>query len=479
MVMSNQPVNEGALNFIGTDHWGEPEAEDIRPMLHAAFPSLYRPPSNDLAPAAPRIDYQQVPALLTDPSSCGTLAAARYLGKRGVPVWTTASDNGAPTAHSRYVTQHLRCAKTSEAAGQIAWLTEFGRHHPGTVLYPTSDDSAWMVSANLLELERYFRTYSPDIDALENVLDKRRLFEACCAVGIDSPTSYFAESIADVEAVVQRAQFPLLLKQRTQIFSKTKTKGALVRRPEQLLDSYQRFTAANPHAPEVAARMPFASWPLMQSFHPEAHKGSYLVSGFVNRDHTEMVAQAAVKVLQYPRTLGIALCMEQAPLDTQLATRILALCKKTGHFGVFQIEFLVDGDRKLLIDFNPRYYHYMAFDIARGLPLPWFSHLGACGDERELAIQLREARRRKGNLESVFSYRLQLAELLWSQRLTGTMSAADFRHWRLWYRRHRDHIVDAVADAGDRWPEITVGVAKWLSHLRHPRAFVRCIALDR
>jgi len=347
------------------------------------------------------------------------------------------------------------------------------------VLYPTSDDFAWLQSTNLEALRPFFRMYSPDGNAMENVLDKRHLFEACCAVGIDSPVSYFAESMADVAQVSRHARFPLLLKQRTQIFSVTQTKGRIVQTAGDLVPEYQQFVSKNQHASAVQHRMPFSSWPLMQEFHQDAHKGSYLVSGFVNRDHTQMVAQAAVKVLQYPRTLGIALCMETAPLDVELTQRILALCKRTGHFGVFQIEFLIAGNRKLLIDFNPRYYHYMGFDITRGIPFPWLAHLGACGDEIALARAIAYARNHLDHRPSTFSHRLQLRELLWAQRLTGTMSVSEFNHWRNWYQQHQHHMIDAISDADDRRPQYSAAISGFISNLRHPRAFLRRIAFDR
>lgn len=421
----------------------------------------------------------EIPALLTEPGNCGTLAAARDLGRRGISIWTLSTDNGTPTAASRYVSRHLRYARATRPEQHLNMLLEIGKANPGMVLYPTSDDFAWLQSTHLDELRPYFRMYSPDGVAMENVLDKRHLFDACCEVGIDSPVSYFAESLDEVSAVAQKATFPVLLKQRTQIFSVTHSKGAVVRSANDLLPAYRKFIKGNQHAEAVHARMPFSSWPLMQEFHTDAHKGSYLVSGFVNRDHTHIVAQAAVKVLQYPRTLGIALCMETAPLDDDLTQRILALCKRTGHFGVFQIEFLVANARKLLIDFNPRYYHYMGFDMARGIPFPWLAQLGACGDESALAEAINQSREHLDKSEFTFSYRLQLRELLWAQRLTGTMSAQDFNYWRAWYSKHKHHMVDAVADADDRKPEWAVAVSKVKSYLRHPRAFIRQIALDR
>ncbi|MES1195430.1 MAG: carbamoyl-phosphate synthase [Steroidobacter sp.] len=425
------------------------------------------------------MDYTRIPALLTEPGNCGTLAAARDLGRRGVRVWTTSADGGTPASKSRYVSRHIHNREAVTPEQDLELLLSIGKAEPGMVLYPTSDDFAWLQSTNIPELQPYFRMYSPDGISMENVLDKRHLFEACCAVGIDSPVSYFAESIEEVESVAQRAEFPLLLKQRTQIFSVTHTKGVVVQTAKELVPAYKQFIANNQHADAVHNRMPFSSWPLMQEFHKDAHKGSYLVSGFVNRDHTHIVAQAAVKILQYPRTLGIALCMEAAPLDEDLTRRILALCKRTGHFGVFQIEFLVAGNRKLLIDFNPRYYHYMGFDMARGIPFPWLAHLGACGDEVTLAHAIDYARDHLDRNQYTFSYRLQLRELLWAQRLTGTMSGRNFSHWRKWYKQHQHHMIDAVADPDDRRPEFAALMTKLLSNLRHPRAFIRNIALDK
>lgn len=425
------------------------------------------------------MDCTKTPVLLTEPGNCGTLAAARDLGKRGVRVWTTSDTSGIPAAKSRFVDQHIRSAAATTPEQHLETLINIGKREPGTVLYPTSDDFAWLQSTYLNQLQPHFRMYSPNADAMENVLDKRKLFDACCAVGIESPVSHFAESVDEVADVANRAAFPLLLKQRTQIFSVTHTKGAVVREPTELVNSYKKFVAANQHAEAVHKRMPYSSWPLMQEFIKDAHKGSYLVSGFVNRDHTQMVAQAAIKVLQYPRTLGIALCMEAAPLPDYLSQKILALCKRTGHFGIFQIEFLTVGDHKLLIDFNPRYYHYLAYDMARGIPFPWLVQLGACGNEAALTQAIEHARQHLVKDNLTFTFRLQLRELLWAQRLTGTMSSKDFKHWRQWYRDNKHHMVDAVADRDDPRPEIAMFFHKVIKNLKHPRGFLRTIALDR
>lgn len=425
------------------------------------------------------MDCAKTPVLLTEPGNCGTLAAARDLGQRGIRVWTMSADAGTPSAKSRFVDRHIRTAAATTPEQHLEALINLGKCDPGMVLYPTSDDFAWLQSTYLEQLKPHFRMYSPDAAAMENVLDKRKLFDACCAVGIESPVSYFAESIEEVSAVASKASFPLLLKQRTQIFSITHTKGSVVREPAELVNSYRAFVAANQHADAVHKRMPYSSWPLMQEFIKDAHKGSYLISGFVNRDHTKIVAQAAVKILQYPRTLGIALCMESAPLSDDLAQKILALCRRTGHFGVFQIEFLTVADRKLLIDFNPRYYHYLAYDMARGIPFPWLAQLGACGEEKALAEAIDHAQQHLVRDNLTFTFRLQLRELLWAQRITGTMTSQDFKHWRRWYRINKHHMIDAIANSDDRRPEFAMFIYKIIKNLKHPRGFLRTIALDK
>jgi hypothetical protein len=208
--------------------------------------------------------------------------------------------------------------------------------------------------------------------------------------------------------------------------------------------------------------------------------GSYLVSGFVNREHTQIVAQAAKKLLRYPRSLGIALCLESAPIEQSTIDGILQLCIKTGFYGVFQAEFLVCDGRRMLNDFNPRYYHYMGYDIARGMPLPWLSYLGACGEEARLSEEMTRLRNTENpNDTLVFTCRSKLNEMIWAQRMTGVMSGEDFNYWRQWCKHNQERIVDGLADPEDWRPEVGAVATSLLDHLRHPRAFIRKIALDR
>jgi predicted ATP-grasp superfamily ATP-dependent carboligase len=185
-----------------------------------------------------------------------------------------------------------------------------------------------------------------------------------------------------------------------------------------------------------------------------------------------------VKVLQQPRRLGIGVCFEDAALDPDLAAALAALCRGTGYFGVFEAEFIRKGDRRLLIDFNPRYYNQMGFEIARGLPLPLLVHAAASRDEPRLRAAVRDAQATPKGAARIYCHRLALAMILAAQRLSGRMCAAEVERWRAWYARSRRYAVDAAFRPQDLLPGFLATASELGRTLRHPRAFFRAIVLN-
>ncbi len=411
------------------------------------------------------------------PEHCGTLAAVRCLGEAGIEVWTASERRLALGAFSSSVSRRERCPSVTRPEELLDWLARFGEANPGAVLYPTCDDYAWLQAVHDERLSKHFPTYSPSEDVLDAVLDKRRLHDHCRAAGIDTPETHFPNTDEEAAALARTMKPPILLKQRTQVLSRTHTKGKIVTRAEDLAPAFQRFVEENAHGRALEERLPNASKPLVQAYYAEGVSGSLLVSGFIDRGGELFVARAARKVLQFPRTLGIALCLEAIELDSALARALRDLCVSVGYYGVFQIELLTAGARHLLIDFNPRYYHYLAFDDARGMALPLMVHAAATGDRETLERLVREAATDRG--PRAFSYRLQLEELLLVQQISGAMSQDDAGKWRAWYASYDGKLVDAVARSRDRLPAWIDLATRVYDRARHARSFVRRVALDR
>jgi D-aspartate ligase len=416
--------------------------------------------------------------MLCDATFYGTLAAARALGRDAVPVVVIDSARIAPVMWSRHVTRTLRCPRVTSAEPLVDWLLRFAERETRYVLYPTSDEVAYVLSAHRAELSKGFALYQPDLQTIMRVLDKKSLLEAARDVGFDVPETWFPESSADVARAVRETDGPLMIKPRTQIFLKAHKKGAIVSRdPALARKEYERFSRNHPYGRSVTDRMPELAQPTLQRYYPEATRWIYSLSGFRDATGGHIAMLGAIKVLQRPRSMGIGLCFEHAAVDPVLATRTARLLESIGYYGVFELEFMRAGERLMLIDMNPRFYNQLALDVARGLPLPSLAYAAALGNEAEVARLV--AAVPSGDAPYAFCNQLGLRVLLGAQELLGTMSASEADTWRKWVKDRHKILVDPVADADDPDPIWADAIIHLYDCMRHPRAFINMIALDR
>ncbi|WP_164015193.1 carbamoyl-phosphate synthase [Pyxidicoccus trucidator] len=418
------------------------------------------------------------PVLLFSAGFYGTLAAARCFGRNGIDVTVADPTKLGPASWSRFVGRRVQCPPESRAEDFMAWLLDFGRREPlKHVLYPTSDELAWLVSVHREELAKYFHLYDPGVEAVYGLLNKRKLFEVGQEVGLRLPRTWFPESETDLDAVAREARFPVLIKPTTQILYSTHRKGHPVAEPTQLVEEYRSF-ARDGYADMLVRFDPAVSRPMVQEFHPEAAQGIYSLSGFVDESGELFEVRGAMKVLQRPRRLGVGVCFESAPVREDLAEGLKRLCRRLNYHGVFEVEFIQTKDDFLLIDFNPRYYGQMGFDIARGLPLPLLAYHAALGDRDSLQREAKAAREWRGRGE-VFCNRIALEMLLNLQRLSGALPGDEARQWRQWLDAHRGLSVDPLIDSDDLVPTAVELAQILYGSARHPRAFVRSMVLNR
>ncbi len=436
----------------------------------ASMPLFSSPPPADGPPA---------PLLLTVAGFYGTLAAARAAGRAGIPVVVADPGLLAPARWSRFVSRRERCPSMEQPEQLLQWLLDHGAHAPGAVLYPTSDEMAWLLSRHREALGRVFRLYQPPLEAVYALLHKGQLQANAQAVGLEVPPTFFPRDEAALEGVAVQARYPVLLKPQPQIFHATHSKGQLAHTPEELREGFRAACAADTYGGLLHDFDPEATRPMVQEFFSEAAEGIYSVSGFIDEAGRLVASRAAHKVLQRPRKLGIGLCFESAPVDPQLAAGLEALARRVGYYGVFEAEFIRAGGRALLIDFNPRFYSQMAFDEDRGLALPRLVHAAACGDRARLEALAAAARDWRPSARHHYRHGFVLDVTLLAQGASGRFSEDEVRHWRRWGQAPGDHVTDAVVDAEDWLPGVVDTAGHLLQYLRHPRAFVRQFVLNR
>ena len=419
------------------------------------------------------------PILLCNADYYGTLAATRLLGRSGIPVTVASETRMAVSNWSKFATRTVRCPPTIESEKFVDWLITFGRNNPGYVLYPTSDDVTYLYTLHRKELEPLFKMCLPDVQAIINVLDKKKLYTAAREAGVATPDTRFPEVDSEVETLGGELELPVLVKPRTQVLFRSHSKGLLARERAELLPKYREFVRSNDYGAELWGRCPEATHPMLQTYHPQAAERIYSLAGFIDQRGELFAARGSFKVLQRPRKLGIGLCFEDAPLNLELAAGIRRLCQITGYHGLFQTESIYLNGKYLLIDFNPRFYNQIVFDIVRGLPLPLIVYASALGDHDEVQRLVHAAASAGDGVDRVFCNRIGFELMLSMQRLSKRMSVEEARTWRQWYEKHRDGVVDSTVDRNDPLPMFFDVANHVHEYLLHPRSFVRSVVLDK
>lgn len=421
-------------------------------------------------------DHDQPAMVLTMADYYGTLAAARCLGERGVPVWVAGSRFFSPALWSRWATRRFLGPSATDANALVDWLLDLGRREPGHVLYPTSDDLLWSFAKREDEIRSVFRTYMPNRDAIVALLDKSILYRSWSEMGQSTPRTWFPRTESDLAAIAREARFPLVIKPRSQAAFPSHVKGVYVASADALVPRHREFTTRFRHEEAIARSMPDVDLPMIQEYHSEAADSIYSLSGFVDRTGELCVMRGARKVLQRPRRLGLGICFEDVPVDPDLAEAMRVLLRKHGYYGIFEAELIAVGDEHLLIDLNPRFFGQMQFDIARGCPLPLFAYLGACGRERDLLSAVNEAHFSFFDRGSGHCHSIALSILVGLQRISGRMTEEEATRWRSFM--DRESISDMVRDHRDPLPAWIDALTHVGGMFRHPRWATRSLLLD-
>lgn len=415
------------------------------------------------------------PVLLNFARYSGTLAATRCLGGLGVPV--TVADPGtlAAAKWSRYVTRRESCPPVQETDAFLDWLIDFGRRNPGHVLCATSDDMTWLMARYRDALLPYYHLHSPSLDSVKQVLDKESLHAIANQVGIATPKTHCPKNEANLRAIADAVQYPVLFKLRTQVLRPYANKGQVIHNREQLLWACREFVEKSGYSEDLLREQPDVCWPMIQEYCPDAPRNIYTLSGFVDRTGQLHDFRACRKILQYPQRLGIGVCFEGEQVDTELRDKMLALCRTTGYWGLVQAELIeTQNGERLLIDFNPRFYHGMWFEVVRGMPLPAFTYFAGLGDDDALRRAVEQSRLAGQRLQRASAVQgSRFFSMLAAKGVTGAWPPGEVRKWTDWYRRRRGARYDLITSKDDYLPAVVDAVTMVSEYAMHPGTFVR------
>jgi len=417
---------------------------------------------------------KRLTVLLATASAGGTIAAVRNLGASGIDVRVVSSQRLSAAAWSRRVRRSYSAPPENQNRLFLDRLLAIGRTHPGAILLPTSDETAWLYTVNSAELERHFCMYQPSIETMRCILDKQLFTRAASEAGLPVLPIWDPQSADELLRLAPRLPYPVLIKPRTHVHRLRNDKGVVVHSASELIQRYQQYVGREQKRAGETPHLQNASRPILQQFATVGREGVHSVTGFIDRKGELFVTRRSTKVFLRSRPVGVGICFESLPPDPALSQAVRRLCQELGYFGVFEVEFLRFNGSWAVIDFNPRFFNQMAMDICRGMPLPLLACLDAAGEKTALRELVSKSQPDDDSVGTVFYDGFTLRAILFAQTIISR-AAHDRARWRAWMKQNTVNAIDVAADWSDPMPGIVHALSEIYLGLRAFPRFLRTV----
>jgi predicted ATP-grasp superfamily ATP-dependent carboligase len=304
--------------------------------------------------------------IITDGHWRKSLAAVRALGKKGIKTAVGESTRLATSMFSKYC--HRAFVYPSPVYKKSEFIDFIGntlRRKHCQMLLPMEDETLFLISENYSEFSKW--TYLPFVtnEKLQLARSKDRVLKLAETKGIPIPTTWFIESMAQLDALIDSFPYPVVIKPKT-------GSGALgvsyIQHPQ---DLKKRYLAIHRQYP----------YPLIQERIPSEGPG-YGVSLLFDENSTVKASFVHKRLREYPVTGGASTLRESIRHD-EIRDMAVSLLTELGWFGVAMVEFKQDprdGVFKLM-EINPRFWGSLALAIASGVNFPYLLYKMSKGED--------------------------------------------------------------------------------------------------
>jgi predicted ATP-grasp superfamily ATP-dependent carboligase len=301
----------------------------------------------------------------------GSLAVARSLGRRGIPVWLATDDHPIAT-FSRYCERSF-CWNGPQNEGAVAYLLDLAERCglSGWVLFAGGDAEVRLIARHRAELSAVFRVTTPPWSVAQFAYDKRLTHQRAAAIGVDYPWSCYPRSRR--ELVELECCFPLILKPRFRQGHDpfTSAKAWRVNNREELLSRYDQAAAlVGKDAISLQELIPGGG----------THQFSYAAVWHQGRPVASLTAR---RTRQYPIDFGFTSTCVETIEHEQVEEAACRFLRSLEYDGIVEVEFKHDcrDDRYKLLDVNARPWTWNALGAAAGTDFPYIAWQVAVGQQ--------------------------------------------------------------------------------------------------
>lgn len=305
------------------------------------------------------------------------LAIVRSLGRHGVDV--TAGTDAPPSlgTRTRYSTRTYEHPDPEPDAERfLAHLESYLARTDHDVVIPAVDATTALLARAKPRLEATGTLVgTADPERFDAVFDKARLFRTLVDAGVPTPETYAPESLADMDDVAERVDYPAVVKPRSKTiwFEGRHTRHRVtdanyVAGPAELRSTYRALVASH----ESLA----ASLPLVQEFVP-----GETVCANVLADGGDVVASFQERRVRTHPASGGNSALLAALADDSLRTLGETVIDAIDWTGPAMVECMRRPDGSdVVIEVNGRYWGSLPFAIRSGVDVPWLHYQQLLGE---------------------------------------------------------------------------------------------------
>lgn len=301
--------------------------------------------------------------LLTDGLLRKTVAAARSLGARGVPVHVAETTRFNPAAFSRYCDKGYVCPSPNEdGEGFARWLAERMARSGIDLLFPMDDGAMQAAQFHRDLFHPSALAALPPAESYRIAADKVATVRLAEQSGVPVPQTAFPAHPDEVLKLARDFAGPVLIKPR---FSSGSRGIRVAERMEELDAAYR----------EVHADYPL---PMLQAFIPTGER--YDVCLLYDRDGRLKASFVQKELRHFPLERGPS-TLQESVHRPDLVELALALMERLPWTGVVEVEFMIDprDQTPVLMEINPRFWNSVQTAILSGIDFPWLLYQIACG----------------------------------------------------------------------------------------------------
>src|SRR5215210_3705297 len=263
----------------------------------------------------------------------GGLGIARTAGRLGVRVYWVHGQLRAPIAAlSRYVHEKLYCDADAPTEASIECLLECGRRiGRKSVLIPVDDIATIFIADHAGILKEYFLFPKQPTGLARSLSSKKGLHFLCREMNVPTPKATFPQSVDEVEAYVETAVFPVVVKRIAGwLLEQTEMESVIiVNDPQELLEEFKR--TERPGEQNV----------MLQEYIPGTLDSLWVFHGYFTSNSECLAGFTGRKLRQTPPFRGtttFGVCLKN---ETFEATAI-DFMQKVGYSGIVDMEYRYD-----------------------------------------------------------------------------------------------------------------------------------------